>query len=228
MGLLFLKSNCNPILCEVSAGTTETPGSREFGAREKEIKHSLSYKAHNKNLNSPLQLAIQTETPTSLYSFIICNRVKLELTAGTTLDMWQLWEGHANDCDSCTVHTLQDSAETYRATELKLQLGEKPDCIWAAFVSQADRFPLRYLTSFLWVCFWGKKPYLLILMFLLQLNPRSSPGWNPELKSGCLFWSPQNVHAHQETCLLHQHLQSFHLWVAHRLLFHVLQLLPRH
>lgn len=129
MGLLFLKSNCNPVLCEVSAGTTETPGSREFGARGKEIKHSLSYKAHNKNLNSPLQLAIQTETPTSLYSFIICNRVKLELTAGTTLCMWQLWEGHANDCDSCTGHTLQDSAETYRATELKLQLGEKLDCI---------------------------------------------------------------------------------------------------
>lgn len=32
-----------------------------------------------KYLNLPLQLAIQTQTPTSLYSFIICNRVKLRL-----------------------------------------------------------------------------------------------------------------------------------------------------
>lgn len=130
MGLLFLKSNFNPILCEVSAGTTETSGSREFGARGKKIKHSLSYKAHNKkNLNSPLQLAIQTETPTSLYSFIICNRVKLELTAGTSLYTWQFWKGHTNDCDSCTVHTPQDSAESYRAPELELRSGEKLDCI---------------------------------------------------------------------------------------------------
>lgn len=38
MGLLFLKPNFNPILCEVNADTTEEPGSRKSRARGKEIK----------------------------------------------------------------------------------------------------------------------------------------------------------------------------------------------
>lgn len=43
-------------------------------------------------LTGPLQLAIQTQTPISLYSFIICNRVKLKLSTGISLYTLQFWK----------------------------------------------------------------------------------------------------------------------------------------
>lgn len=93
--LMHICFSSNPILCEVSADSTEAPGSRKFRARGKEIKHNLLHEAHKKiikNLNSPLQLAIQTQTPTSLYSFIICNRVKPKSNTDLTLYTLQFWK----------------------------------------------------------------------------------------------------------------------------------------
>lgn len=80
-----------------------------------------------KNLNSPLQLAMQTETPTSLYSSIIYNRVKLKLNADNTSSYTsQFWKPNTVKAAESTFPCIQP-----KVTELNQWLGEILDCIWA-------------------------------------------------------------------------------------------------
>lgn len=61
----------NPILCEVSADSTEAPGSRKFRARGKEIKHNLLHEAHKKKKNKSqlTTTAGNTDTDTNFFVF---------------------------------------------------------------------------------------------------------------------------------------------------------------